>query len=427
MQVSLIVLTSGIFIFLAHLFSGLFERTRIPDVLLLILLGIILGPVFGLARAADFGAVGPFLTTVTLVIMLFEGGLDLDIKILNQTMKQTLILTLASFFATAAAAGLACLLMTKLSPVLCFVLGAAVGSTSPAVIVPLVRRINMGEQSRYILFLESAISDVLSIVLALSLLESYHLGSFHLGETVGRMISSFILAMVIGGVGGLLWSVLLKKVRGIPNANFTTLAFVFVVFGLAETLGYSGFIAALAVGITLGNIRSIDRQKMKAYFDLDLLSFNEVEKGFFSEAVFLLKSFFFFYVGISVQFGNPWPIVIGLLVAILIFLIRIPVVRLALPRDVSRSDASLMSIMVPKGLAAVVLVSIALQQKIEGGGMLQNITYSVVFFSIVFTSVLVFVISKHPQWAGYDRWLRKFPAVPIEEPMPQAGKANNQP
>lgn len=412
METAVVVFLFGVFIFLSHLFSGLFERIRIPDVLLLIAIGMAAGPLLGLVKVSHFGAVGPFLTTVTLVIMLFEGGLDLDIKILNQTMKQTLILTLASFFVTAAVVGLACLLLTDLHPILCFVLGAAVGSTSPAVIVPLVRRIKMDDQCRCILFLESAISDVLSIVLALALLETYHLGNFNLGETIGRTISSFILAMVIGGAAGFLWSVLLKKIRDIPNANFTTLAFVFVVFGLAEMLGYSGFIAALAVGITLGNIRSLDPRKLKKYFDLDLLSFNAVEKGFFSEAVFLLKSFFFFYVGISIQFNNLWPIAIGLLATILIFLTRIPVVMLALPRSVGRPDASLMAIMVPKGLAAVVLVSIALQQKITGGEMLQNITYSVVFFSIIGTSVLVFLFSKNPGFIGYDRFFKKFPPPP---------------
>ncbi|MDI6739678.1 MAG: cation:proton antiporter [Candidatus Edwardsbacteria bacterium] len=85
MDTALIVLLSGVFIFLAHLFASLFTRTRVPDVLLLIVLGNVVGPVLGIVKPAHFGMVGVFLTTITLVIMLFEGGLDLELKIINQT------------------------------------------------------------------------------------------------------------------------------------------------------------------------------------------------------------------------------------------------------------------------------------------------------------------------------------------------------
>jgi hypothetical protein len=50
--------------------------------------------------------------------------------------------------------------------------------------------------------------------------------------------------------------------------------------------------------------------------------------------------------------------------------------------------------MVPKGLAAVVLASIPLQQGVIGGELIKNITYGVVLISIVITSLLVFLIEK---------------------------------
>ena len=48
----------------------------------------------------------------------------------------------------------------------------------------------------------------------------------------------------------------------------------------------------------------------------------------------------------------------------------------------------------PKGLAAVVLASIPLQQQVSGGELIQNITYSVVLLSIVITSFLVLLLDK---------------------------------
>ena len=57
-------------------------------------------------------------------------------------------------------------------------------------------------------------------------------------------------------------------------------------------------------------------------------------------------------------------------------------------------DVSIMSVMVPKGLAAVVLASIPLQQGVVGGELIKNITYGVVLLSIVMTAFFVLLIDK---------------------------------
>jgi Na+:H+ antiporter len=46
----------GLLIFLAHLFTGLFSRTKIPDVLLLMLIGLLIGPCLGIVNIENFGA-----------------------------------------------------------------------------------------------------------------------------------------------------------------------------------------------------------------------------------------------------------------------------------------------------------------------------------------------------------------------------------
>ena len=62
----------GILVFLAHLFTGIFSRTRIPDVILLIIIGICVGPLLNLVSPSQFGEVGPVFTTITLIIILFN-------------------------------------------------------------------------------------------------------------------------------------------------------------------------------------------------------------------------------------------------------------------------------------------------------------------------------------------------------------------
>ena len=61
------ILFVGLLIFLGHMFSALFEKTRIPDVLPLVGLGLLVGPFLGWVSAESFGAVGEVFTTVSLI------------------------------------------------------------------------------------------------------------------------------------------------------------------------------------------------------------------------------------------------------------------------------------------------------------------------------------------------------------------------
>ena len=383
MEVAPIIVSVGILIFASHLFAEIFSRTKVPDVLLLIIIGLILGPFLGIVSSAHFGALGPVFTTITLVVILFEGGIDLDLRVLLTALRGTLTLTVGNFVFTVLAVALVSLAATDLSVVTSLMLGAIVGSTSPAVIVPLVKELKMRAESKTILFLESALSDVLSIVVALAFIAAYRLGTVHLGPVLGQIIASFLLASIIGVGSAFVWSILLNKVRTLRNSIFTTPAFVFVVFGVVETLGYSGYIASLAFGVTLGNIELFNLPFLERYTPHEPISLNEIEKVFFSEVVFLLRTFFFVYVGVSIQLKDLWSVIFGLILTIVIFVVRIPAIRLMVDKSTPRSDASLMSVMTPKGLAAAVLASIPLQQGVAGGETIQNVTYAVVLFSIV--------------------------------------------
>jgi NhaP-type Na+/H+ or K+/H+ antiporter len=272
-------------------------------------------------------------------------------------------------------------------------LGAMLGGTSPAVVVPMSAQLKMGRESAAILFLESAVSDVLSIVIALALLDGERVGAVHWGPVAGAILSSFLFAAVLGALGAIIWSNLLGRVRTLQNGMFTTVAFVFLIFGITEMLGYSGVIAALVFGIGLGNHAwhgALLSKKFPAHAPVGL---NEREKTFFAEIVFLLKTFFFVYIGLSIQFKNLWWITFGLTVALLIFIFRIPVVRFGVHKSIPKSDACRMAAMAPKGLAAAVLASLPLQQGVAGGDLIQNSTYAVVLFSVILTSLLIFLQS----------------------------------
>jgi NhaP-type Na+/H+ or K+/H+ antiporter len=394
----------GVLVFLAHLFTGIFSRTKIPDVLFLIIIGVCVGPVLGLTSPEFFGAVGPVFTIITLIIILFESGLTLKLKTLRSAFSGAMTLAPLTFFTTMGVVAGFALWLTDLELLPAFILGAIVGSTSETVIIPLVRQLRVKEDTQTLLSLESSVNDVLSIVITVTLVEAYVIGKFEVASVSGDLIASFLVAIIFGVIGAFIWSLLLNRIHVIKNAMFTTPAFVFVIFGIVETLGFSGAIAALCFGITLGNIESINLSIFRPSSAKEPVGLTETEKVVFSEAAFLLKTFFFVYLGLSLKLISTQLIIVSLVLVAIAFALRIPATRLSLRRSLPVKDMSIVAVMIPKGLAAVVLASLPLQQGVLGGELIKNITYGVVLLSIFVTSLLVVLIDKTKFYELYG-WL----------------------
>jgi NhaP-type Na+/H+ or K+/H+ antiporter len=234
----------------------------------------------------------------------------------------------------------------RLDPVSSLMTGAIIGGISPAVIIPLSYQVSMGERARTICFLESAIGDVLSIVIALALLETPEFGSVSVGVVAGRILSSFLVAIAVGVLSALVWSVLLGRVRTMEHTLFTTAVFLFVVYGVVEFLGASGPMAAIAFGFTMGNTHLF--KWLKRYTLVEPIGMNYPEKTFLSEVAFLLKTFFFVYIGLSIELRNEWWMSIGLLAAVLIYIVRPIAVRLGLNRTIPQKDATRIAVVLPR-------------------------------------------------------------------------------
>ncbi|MBI3297832.1 MAG: cation:proton antiporter [Elusimicrobia bacterium] len=392
----LVIIGIGVLTFLAHLFAALFEKTRVPDVVPLVLLGLAVGPVFGLVGPAAFGKIGGVFTTLALVIILFQGGLGLNFAALRDSVGQGSRLTFVNFILSAAVVGPLAHALLGLGWLESFMAGSIVGGTSSAVVIPMVAKLRLQERTRTALFLESAFSDVLCIIVTLALLQSVRSNELRPGIMAGQIISSFTMASVIGSVGAVFWSNILARVRELENSLFMTPAFVCIVFGLAELLGFSGAIAALAFGIVLGNVDTLARLKMPGplFSRLKPVELNKTEEALFAEIVFLLKTFFFVYIGLSMQFTHMYTVLAGLGLTAALFLTRVAVVRWSLSPSTSRSDASLAAVMTPKGLAAAVLAAMPLQAGVASGAVIQDMVYAVVLFSIGATTLLTFLLER---------------------------------
>lgn len=416
-----VIIFVGLLVFLAHLFAGLFEKTRVPDVLYLIFIGIILGPLLHIVVPEDFGKVGEIFTTIALVIILFESGLQLSFDSLKTALRGTLFLTVSSFALAWAGLTAAIYFLAGFPFDLSLFAGAALAGPAPAVVIPLVRQVTLHETSRTALTLESALGEALCLVIGLNILSAIQFREVEIGLMMGHLMSSFVFAVLLGGVGGYVWSLLLHRTRRLQHAIFTTPSFVFIIFGLCEFLGFSGPVAALSFGIVLGNAGLIRIPWITRKTDLTPIHHNEIEKLFFGEIVFLLKTFFFVYLGLSIHFANLQTVAVAGALAAVLVIARLVSVRLSTEsRSTSVADASFMSILVPKGLATAVLASLPLSLGLAGGEDVQTLVYSVVLISVIATGALAFLLERTALarlyglvFAGYKR--EPEPEVEFEE------------
>jgi NhaP-type Na+/H+ or K+/H+ antiporter len=397
-EIGLTIAIIGLLIFTAHLFSEIFSRKRIPDVLFLIIIGLLIGPVFHWISPESLGNAGSLFSGITLVTILFESGTQLRFSALKDSFGGALKLTALNFILSAVVVWLVGWLVLGISPLISMILGCVLGGTASAVVIPIVRQLRMSEKPAIMLILEAAIGNVFSIVLALALMQAIKSKHLEFGAILGNIFSSFILATVMGLIGAIFWALILDRIRNIKYSILTTPAFVFIIYGINEWMGFSGAIAALAFGIGLANIDAIYNAWLKKFIKKVPVNLNETERSLFSELVLLLKTFFFIYVGISIQLNQWKPIVIGLGISALLFIIRIPAVRFAVSKKEGIPDKELafMSALNPKGLTAAVLATQALIYipDFETAMFARNIVFSVILFSIVINSILIPLIDK---------------------------------
>lgn len=404
---SITILAIGLMVFFAHFLSLQFRKTSIPDVLVLMLAGILIGPLLGIVTPQDFGKIGSLIATIALLVILFEGGTSLNLNVLGKSLKTTGVLTLWCFLLTALIVTAFGFYLLDLSLLPATLLGVTLGGTSSAVVIPMVNALCLSEKPTTVLVLESSLTDVLCIVGVFALLQIHTQGSVEPGRLIGSVLAALIFAAIIGVLGGIGWLLVLGKVRGFPNTISSTLAYVFIIYGLTEFLGFSGAIAALAMGITFTNFEKFGLHRLRN-IDRNLAPLNEMDFVFYREAVFLLKTYFFVYLGISIHFGEAYLALVAVIIVLTVYVMRLILTRFVF-RDAGYSlrDTAFTSMLAPKGLAAAVLAALPLQYGVVGGEVIRDTTYMVVLVSITLTALLVMLYPLPGAQKFYSRALGK--------------------
>ena len=389
-----LIFIAGIFLlgFLGNLF---FKKTKVSDILILILLGLLIGPIFNIIPESIIFTLRNYTTifaAVALIVLTFDGGLYLNFYKVITEIKNAFLFTILVFIFTATLSTGILYYIFGFELIYAILLAVIIGGPSSEIIISLITKSCATDKTKTIMSLESAITDVLCVISTVTIVGIIIAKTANTKLIIQGVFSAFALAAVIGLIGGIVWSRILRDSQEVKSFSyFLSLSFLFLLYAVTEFLGGNGAFCVLIFGLVLGNASDIFKTFKMKDFTLD-----KTIHHFQTEISLVIKTFFFIYLGVIIDFKyiNLNVILITAALVSLIIVIRILITKLLFFKNLEKKDKDLVVAMHTRGLAAAVLAtyptSVGIQnvftEKIIGVALLviliTNITTTIYFFII---------------------------------------------
>jgi cell volume regulation protein A len=381
---------AGIFL-LGALGEIVFQRTNIPDVIWLILVGILLGPLTGMVPRELLSRIAPYFAAITLVVVLFEGGSALRLGDLSRAAPRSLLLAVTTFLGavgvvTALSFGARWLGLLSPSWTLThgLMLGTILGGSSSIIVMPAMAQARIVPKVANLVNLESAITDALCVVGTTALVDVILQGENAASSPLATLGRSFGVGLVVGLITGTFWLFFLRVLHSNEHAYPVTLSVLLVLYVVVEHLRGSAAFGILTFAIVLGNAKALSAKLGLA----NPIELDSQVRGFHRQMAFIIKSFFFVFIG--AMLGPPFGLIaFGVLLGIALFAVRLPSLKLALFKSgLTRDEERVVWSALPRGMAAGVLATVPLT-----AGVPATEPLPVLVFACVFTTILIFAVA----------------------------------
>jgi len=373
-----LIILSGLVIF-SYLFDLLSGKTKIPSVILLMCLGIGIKQLLDYFNftAFNFTNILPTLGTLGLVLIVFEGALELRYsRDKNSVIKKSFFSALIILLATSVLITGIIYYISGQSFYLCFVNAIPFCVISSAVAIPAAS--NMSKEKKEFIVYESSFSDILTVVLFNFMINNQQISisSFtKLGAEMGVITlvvicSCLLLLYLIGR--------LTHHVK-----SFLVISILILVYSIGQLFHLSSLIIVLALGLFLNNASQIRFPPFRKYFIYPKLRY-DIKQLFqlSAESAFLMRTFFFIMFGYTMdiyQLQNWSVLLSGGAMLVAIYLVRFIYIKL-----VSKTDMMPELVLIPRGLISVLLYySLPPAMKIKG------VETGLLFVVILGTSVIL--------------------------------------
>ncbi|MBD1393211.1 cation:proton antiporter [Mucilaginibacter glaciei] len=373
-----LIILSGLVIF-SYLFDLIAGKTKIPSVILLLFLGIgikLIVDYFGLLKF-NFISILPTLGTLGLILIVFEGALELKYtKDKNAVIKKSFLSALSILLGTAVLVTGAFYYISSESIYRCFVNAIPFCVVSSAIAIPSAS--GMRKDKKEFIIYESSFSDILTVILFNFMINNKQIGF----SSFTKLGNDLILIIFVAICSCLLLLYLIGRLSHHVK-SFLIISILILVYSIGQSYHLSSLIIVLALGLFLNNAGQIHFAWFRRYFIYPALNY-DIKQLFqlSAESAFIMRTFFFIIFGYTMniyQLQDVAVLVNGGLILLLIYLVRFLYLKLVL-----RLSLMPEMVLIPRGLISVLLYyNIPAELKIPALGT------SLLFVVILGTSIIM--------------------------------------
>ena len=363
-------------------------RTKLPAILLLLVFGIIAGPVTGWINPDELlgDILSPFVS-ISVAIILFEGGLSLRMAEFRKIGGVVIKLMTIGLIITWSLAAIAAYYLLGLSIEIAVLFGAILIVTGPTVIIPLLRQVRPTENTGSILKWEGIVNDPIGAMMAVLVYEILLTGGFTNMDASSVLViaTTIIDGSFIGALGAGILYIMLKK-HWIPEylQNPITLMIVIASFTISNLLQHeSGLLAVTIMGILLANQKSA---KVK-----HIIEFKENLQVLLISALFILLA-----SRLQISDLAYFNFQSGLFILALLVVVRpVSIYAATWGSNLTLQEKTFLAWMAPRGIVAAAISAIfALRLEQEGFADAEKLVpYT---FVVIIATVTVYGLSANP-------------------------------
>jgi potassium/hydrogen antiporter len=386
-----IILAIGGLLLLSVLASRLTDRLGVPLLLIVLGLGMLLGEEGpGGIVFADFEIAFVF-ASLALTVILFDGGLRTPVSSFRAGLRPAVVLATIGVALTTTLTGLAVWFLFDLSVMEALLLGAIVGSTDAAAVFYLLNAhgLRLNERVRSTLEIESGSNDPMAIFLTLAFITAIQ-------QDTGLAWQPFVfdllwqlgLGGLLGAAAGWILAFLINRMYLTPSLYpVLALAGGVTTYGIAASIGSSGFLAAYIAGLVAGNTMARARHEISRFHD---------------GMAWLAQVGLFLMLGLLVVPSELIGIALPALAtaAVLIFIARpVAVGFCLLPFRFNLREQTFLGWVGLRGAVPIVLALLPLLAGVDEGRLLFNIAFFVVLVSLL---VQGWTVAPAARWLGLN-------------------------
>ena len=253
-----VLMVFGIILALGAASAVLAQKLKIPDVVVFLLLGTLVGPgAVGIIDVKADSALNQLVLIFGSCYILFDGGASLRLKVLKEVWITIVILAVVGVLITAVITGIAAYYLLGVPFIVALLLASAIASTDPATLVPVFRQVKIKDRVAQTVMSESAFNDATGAILTFAVLGiAMGQGEFSVSASLLDLFKQASIGLLAGVILGYLAAILIAHEKFGFLQEYAPVVSLMAVIGAylgADGLQASGFMAVFVFGIMIGN------------------------------------------------------------------------------------------------------------------------------------------------------------------------------